>query len=301
MKQKKTYSRRIDFIKQYQYKLVIIPIILLLFSLSVLAIQYSQTGEFVKKGITLAGGISLTVETTDTTFVLQDIEESLEEQFSGFDMLVREIMLRGQRIGFTIETTFEETDELRDFAISYFGVSQSDISIEVTGSSLGEQFFRQMQQAIFIALIFMAIVIYFAFRSMVPSVAIIFSVIVNLITVLAIFNLSGMYLSTAGVAAFLMIIGYSVDTNVLLSSKMLKEHETTASQRIVTAAQTGLFMTATTLITLIAAFIITNSAIIGQIMFILIIGLMSDIINTWLFNSAILRWWINRSTRTMTE
>ena len=94
-----------------------------------------------------------------------------------------------------------------------------------------------------------------------------------------------------------MLIGYSVDTNILLSTRVLKRKEGTEMERFYGAFKTGIMMSSTTLIALTVALIFTQSEIIKQIMIILIIGLLIDLINTWIQNVGILRLYLERKAR----
>jgi preprotein translocase subunit SecF len=58
--------------------------------------------------------------------------------------------------------------------------------------------------------------------------------------------------------------------------------------------KTGLIMSATTVTAITVALILSESEIIRQIMIILLIGLLVDVIMTWLQNTAILRWYLER-------
>jgi preprotein translocase subunit SecF len=106
---------------------------------------------------------------------------------------------------------------------------------------------------------------------------------------MAVMHILGMELSLASLAALMMLIGYSVDTDVLLTTEMLKDRG-----KVRTAAKTGLTMSATTLAVLFAMLFISNSFVINQIVSVLIIGLIIDIPATWLTNAGILRFYINR-------
>ncbi len=134
--------------------------------------------------------------------------------------------------------------------------------------------------------------IYLFIRYSIPSFAVILAAFSDIIVTLAIVNLIGIKLSTAGIAAFLMLIGYSVDTDILLSTRVLKRKEGTVDDRILGALKTGITMTLTTLAALIVAFIFSESEVIKQIMTILLIGLFIDLINTWLQNAGILKLFI---------
>lgn len=138
-------------------------------------------------------------------------------------------------------------------------------------------------------------------KSSVPSIIVIFNVLSDFIITIAVINLINIKLSTAGVAALLMLIGYSVDTNILLSTKVLKRKEGTIIDRIFNAMKTGMTMSVTTLVAIVVAFIFTQSEIIRQIMLILFIGIIIDIINTWIQNTGILRWYLEKRNRTEDE
>jgi preprotein translocase subunit SecF len=110
---------------------------------------------------------------------------------------------------------------------------------------------------------------------------------------LAIVDLLGIRLSTAGIAAFLMLIGYSVDTNILLTSRVLKRLEGSVNQRIFSSFKTGLFMTLTGLVAVLPAFLFVTGLpdSFRQIFLIVALGLGADIINTWLTNAGIIKWY----------
>jgi len=128
----------------------------------------------------------------------------------------------------------------------------------------------------------------------IPSIAVILAALSDIIITLAIVNLIGIKISTAGIAAFLMLIGYSVDTDILLSTRLLKRKEGSEMDRIIGALKTGLTMTLTTLVAVTVALIFTESAVIAQIMTILLIGLIIDLINTWIQNVGILRLYLEK-------
>src|SRR3989338_3159171 len=102
---------------------------------------------------------------------------------------------------------------------------------------------------------------------------------------------------TGSIAAFLMLIGYSVDTDILLSTKALKEKSGTLNERMFGAFKTGLVMSMTTITAVAVAYYFSQADILKQIMTVLFIGLNVDIINTWIQNTAILKWYIEKKER----
>jgi preprotein translocase subunit SecF len=143
--------------------------------------------------------------------------------------------------------------------------------------------------------IVMANMILYLFIS-VPSGAIILAAASTIVFTIAVINLLGVRLSTAGVAAFLMIIGYSVDTDILLSTRVLRAGTTDQSieERLWGAFKTGMTMQVTTMIAVTTALIFATNEVVTQIMLILLIGLVGDILFTWLQNAGIIYWYVHR-------
>ncbi|MBW2993369.1 hypothetical protein KY317_02245 [Candidatus Woesearchaeota archaeon] len=139
--------------------------------------------------------------------------------------------------------------------------------------------------------------IYLYIKYSMPSFAVILSAFSDIVVTLAIVNLLGIKLGTAGIAAFLMLIGYSVDTDILLSTKVLKGKTGTIYERTINAMKTGLTMSATTMIAIAIALSLILSLDIKQIMTIVLIGLCIDLINTWIQNAGLLRWHIEKQKK----
>lgn len=274
-------------------KLLIIPFLLLLFAVVQISYQYSTEGDFVNRGVELKGGITLTIP--DKTYDLVELEKILNTDLGG-DITVRRT---SQTKGLLIEAS--DVEEAALIAKVKEVVGDFDVETEASlgriGSSLGSSFFKEVTKAIIIAFILMGIVVFITFRVPSPSLAVILAALSDIIVTLAIFNLTGMKLGKGGIAAFLMIIGYSVDTDILLSTKVLKRKFGTVMQRIYSAMKTGLMMNITTMIAIIIAIIFTTSDLIRQVMIILLIGLFVDIINTWIQNVGILRLYMERKHR----
>ena len=129
-----------------------------------------------------------------------------------------------------------------------------------------------------------------------PSIAVVFAAFSNLVFVTVVVDLMGVKLSSAGLVAFLMIIGYSVDTDILLTNRVLRSREGTVNHRIKGAFNTGLFMTITALASVLPAFLLVTGLpdSFRQIFLVISIGLFADIINTWLTNAGIIKLYCKR-------
>ncbi|MBU1111188.1 MAG: protein translocase subunit SecF [archaeon] len=283
------------------YKLLlIIPFLILVLSIVQIGIQYSVTGDFVNKGISLKGGSTITVNQEFSEQELINLEAALNEQFPLAEISIRKLSSAGQMIGVAIDSDAQDNEEinaLSEAVEELANVSADDYTIEVMGSSLGASFFQQTKWVLLIAFILMGAVVFIYFRTVVPALAIILAAVSDLVVTLAIFNLTGMKLGTSGIAAFLMLIGYSVDTDILLSSRLLKKKEGTISSRIYDAMNTGLTMSATSISVVLIAFLLVKSEVVKQIMLILLIGLFVDLIMTWIQNVGVLRSWLERKNK----
>jgi len=276
-------------------KLLLIPILLLILSVGYLLYFNSQNGDFIHKDISLTGGTSVTL------FGKFNID-SLQQDLSGKldDVSVREIyeITTGEQKGVDIKTT-EDLNKTQTALENYLGydlINGENADIISAGSSFSQDFYKQLIIAVLIAFIFMAIVVFIIFRTFVPSMAVIISAFMGITMTLVTFNLFNMKMSTAGIVAFLMLIGYSVDTDIMLTTRMIKRREGTLNSRIFGALKTGLTMTLTSLFAMLAALFVVRSfsSELTQIFSVLVIGLSFDLINTWITNVSILKWYMER-------
>ncbi|MEM4755848.1 MAG: protein translocase subunit SecF, partial [Candidatus Woesearchaeota archaeon] len=164
-------------------------------------------------------------------------------------------------------------------------------NISTIGASLSSDFFRTAILAVIIAFIFMALVVFITFKLFVPSAAIVLCVFSDIVSTIALYNLLGFELSTAGIAGLLMLIGYSVDTDILLSTRVFKRKEGTIDERILKALKTGFAMTFTTIAAVAVGLYFSTSAELQEIFTIILIGLLFDLIYTWIQNVGIIRWY----------
>jgi len=276
------------------YKLLlVIPIALLLFSLIYMGMFYSKNQDYIYKDISLTGGTSVTLYNKINT---DDLKQALGEKLD--DIHTRNIYDRfTQEQKAVIIETKSDRDVTRQVLEEYLGyelIDGENSSFEFTGSSLGESFYNQLLIAILFAFILMAGVVFVIFRTFVPSTAVIISVVADILMTLTFVNIIGMRISSAGIVAFLMLIGYSVDTDILLTTRILKRDEGTLNQRIFGAFKTGMTMTLTSLLAVIFALVVVRSfsSVLTQIFTVLSIGLMFDMLNTWITNVSILKLYV---------
>ncbi len=272
-------------------KLLFIPIIILFFSVFLIAQKNISTGEFVNRGVSLKGGVTITIPSANSAEPVE-LQEYLQSKFPQNDIYVSVLKKPGESNGLIVDADFTDEQEInifKDEIEKKLNIKGTDYSEEIMGSSLGSSFFKQTFKALIFAFLLMSVVVFLYFRVPTPSLAVVLAAFSDIATTLAVVNLLGMKLSTAGIAAFLMLIGYSVDTDILLSTRVLKRKEGTVPERIRKAMKTGFMMSITTIGAVTAGLFVAESEVLIQIMTILLIGLLADLIYTWLQNAPLLR------------
>ena len=274
----------------YTY-LLIIPILLFLGSIRILVQHYFATGQFFDRSIELTGGNLITVSIDKEVNV-----EQLTKDLSKFGS-----MIITQSVGFNGRQLFIQTDykQIQDIIkeLNILGIKTESFSTREIGASLGEAFWSQVQVGIIAAFIAMSIVIFIVFRSPGPSFNVIFAALADIITSLAFMQIFGIKLSLASFAGILMLIGYSIDTDIVLATRVLKTEEGTLKEKTLSAMKTGMTMIATTLGVLTVLYVSNISPILSEIAAVLIIGLVADMIYTWIQNAAVLRYIVRRRER----
>jgi len=272
-----------DIEKYSPKQLVIIPLVLLVISIVLLTLNMVSTGMPVTPGIDFSGGTAVTV-------ITQDTREQIQATFSGYPLIdVAEGVNNGKflKFGSMDDVKFRSLTEL---------ITQKypDAKIDQIGESFGKTLQYQAVIAIIFSFIGMAIVIFLAFRTFVPAAAVVLSAFADMVMTAAAMNLIGIPLSLGTVAALLMLIGYSVDSDILLTNRVLKR-QGKLNEKLTGAFTTGIIMTTTTLAATAALFIVSwfgSVQILMEISAVLLIGLVFDIMNTWLTNVGILKWYV---------
>jgi preprotein translocase subunit SecF len=289
-----SFKSKIQIFHDKYYKLLLVlPLLILLFSFGYMFYYYKTNGDFFKKDISLTGGTTITVyEKLDITQLQLDLGSKLQ------DLNIREIsdLTSGEQKAVIIETTTEGT-EAKKIVETYLGytlVEGENSSFEFTGASLSESFYKQLVFALLFAFVFMAIVVLIMFKSFVPSAAVILSAFADIFMTLIVVDIAGIKMSTAGIIAFLMLIGYSVDTDILLTNRILRRTDNTLNRRIFNSFKTGITMTLTSFFGILTALFIVKSIspVLTQIFTVLTIGLLFDIFNTWVTNVSLLKWYV---------
>lgn len=161
-------------------------------------------------------------------------------------------------------------------------------------------FLQQLQSIIIIAFVLISIVVFIIFRSLIPSLAVIFGAGNDIIVALGAMAVFRIPLGIASIGGLLMLLGYSIDTDVLTAIRILKRHEGTPEERAYSSMKTGLTMTITAIVSFGVLFIVSFIAYVPtyyEIAGVVLFGLIGDLMTTWLGNASMILWYIKRRER----
>lgn len=287
----------IKFMPKDYRKLMVPPLLLVIFSIYVLFSSYAQTGSFLDLGIEFTGGTQASIYTT-SEINLKTIETAVKEGIDKNAVVRLAVGNTGQTVIIESKNELKTADikpVLDKAGIKY---TDKDISMVIMGASAGESFFREAQIAIILAFLSMAIVVFLTFKDFIPSVAVVSAAIIDIVFAMAMMNVVGIELSLGTLASLLMLVGYSIDTDILLTSRVLKRSdEGDIDDRIWSSIKTGIMMTLTAMASLVVLYVVSISPVIDQLALVILFGLIADVISTWFGNVAILRWYLERRNK----
>ena len=265
--------------------LMLLPIAIFILAISYVA-WAGYTGN-IKLDIDLKGGTQVVLESADELNA-----KNIESALSGFNARVR--TAKGVSGWSTIINLAEGTDSKEILsALDKAGIPYSGYSVQTIGSELGKTFFSQAQFVLVIAFALMAATIFIIFRVPIPSLYVVLAGFADIVEAFAVSQIFGIELSLATFAALLLLIGYSVDTNILLTARVLKDSGE-FSEKVRNSRKTGLTMTAAAVASMVALFLMGSSTVLSQIASVLVIGLIADVMNTWILNVGLLKIYLER-------
>ena len=264
--------------------LIAIPIILALLSLVLIGVNGLEQGVDLKGGsqaeLQLLGSVTPT-----------ELEQTLDAKLNTNNIKVTN---NGNN---KVTVELENNINSSTFTSAINGKAKV-ISYNEIGPVLSEEAMGQIYVAMIFAFLFMAVTVFIVFREPVPSVAIILAALCDILIALGGMSIFKIPLSIASVGALLMLIGYSVDTDILLTTRLLKRREGTVESRAKNAMYTGLTMSFAAIAAMGVLFVVTKlimpeATTLSNISAVLVIGLIGDILSTWLMNLGILKTYID--------
>ena len=275
----------VDYSDYTNRELVTVPLGLLAVAIGILAIATVLTGTPVDLGMEFTGGAELQIQTSD----------SPEEIESNFDAPVASVTQVGSPTSDTYIVEFQTGDyedltSLKTQAedAGYDVQSEAERSASFAGDTQTQALF-----GLLIAFAGMALLVFLMFRTFIPSIAVVASAFSDLVIPLALMRLFDIELTLGTVAALLMLIGYSVDSDLLLNNHVLRRHGDfyTSTTR---AMRTGVTMTVTSIAAMVVMTVVARLLgipLLPAVGIVLVFGLLTDLMNTYLLNVSLLRYY----------
>lgn len=202
---------------------------------------------------------------------------------------------------YLIEASKNLNQQIRETIVQEFSLSENvAFQLRDVSPTLSASFWQTAINVAIMSTIFITIVIFAFFRKFIPTVAVLQAAAFDVLGALAMMAVFGIPLSLSSIPALLMLVGYSVDTDIMLTTRMLQRREGSPAERAAGSLATGLTMTGTTLAALTSMAIVSffgQIYVIFEISIVLLFGLTADLISTWFMNTGILLWYTKRQRK----
>jgi preprotein translocase subunit SecF len=271
----------VDYPRYSNRQLAAVPLALLAVSLLVIAGTWAVTGTPVNPGIDFTGGTELQLQSDAP-------ESEIEAAFEPEPESIQPIAAQENEYILTFQST--DTGEIESQAAD---AGYEVISISSTSATFGAQTQLQAVVGVAIAFVGMSLLVALLFRTFVPSIAIVLSAFSDIVVPIALMNLFDIQLSLGTVAALLMLIGYSVDSDLLLNNHVLRRHGD-FYESTYRATRTGVTMTLTAIVAMVVMTAVATLfaiPLLPAIGIVLVFGLLADLMNTYMLNVSLLRWY----------
>jgi len=277
----------VDYTRYTNRQLVLVPLVVLAVALLVIGGWYAATGAPVTPGIEFTGG-------TEIQLAADPSPDTIDETFATEGYPPESVRAAGD----SYIATFQATDSgtVNEIASVARDAGYTVESVQSRSPSFSTDAQRQALGGIAVAFVGMSLLVFVLFRTFVPSIAVVLSAFSDIMIPVAVMNLLGIELSLGTVAALLMLIGYSVDSDLLLNNHILRRqgdfYESTYR-----AMRTGVTMTLTsiaamTVMTIVASPLVFGIPLLPEVGLVLVFGLIADLMNTYLMNVTLLRWYV---------
>ena len=275
-----------DINRYTNVRMVAIPLAIFVLSLLIIGMTYASTGLPVRPGIDFTGGTAVTLSTNDS-------QAAVEAYFAGFPLqpVTHDLSSHLYLLQFA-NMSADRNQQL----IDRINARYPDASVDYIDSTFGATLQGQALIALLFSFIGMAIVVFIAFRTFIPSIAVVTCAFIDITGTAAGMNLLGIPLTLPTTAALLMLIGYSVDSDILLTMRVLKR-QGRLEEKLAGAFRTGIIMTSTTLAAVLSLWVVSGLGqieIIREMAAVLLVGLALDIMNTWITNATLIKWYAER-------
>jgi preprotein translocase subunit SecF len=175
-------------------------------------------------------------------------------------------------------------------------IEYDSISVQTVSPALSTHFIGVAINVVILAIILSLILVFLFFRELVPSIAVLTGAVSDIIIALGAMGLFGIPLTLGSFAALLMLLGFSLDTDILLTSRMLKR-KGDPRENAYDAMKTGLTMSLMAIVAFGSLFLLSVLMHIPtyyEISAVALAGLVADMFATWGINGVLILYYIER-------
>ena len=261
-------------------QLALVPLAVLVLALVVIGGRYVMDGTPVELGFAFTGG-------SEIRFTAG---ASLEQVRATFQGVTVDSIQPASGETFILTTQVTDTAAIEELIR---GAGYEVQQVQSRSATFGSSAQQQTLVGLGVAFLGMSVLVGLMFRTFIPSVAVIVSAFSDIVIPVAVMNLLGMELTLGAVAALLMLIGYSVDSDILLNNHILRRRGS-FYESAYRAMRTGISMTLTSISAMLTMFLVAwfiGIPLLDDIALILVFGLTADLLNTYLLNMGLLRWY----------
>ncbi|MFB6103316.1 MAG: protein translocase subunit SecF [Haloplanus sp.] len=276
----------VDYTRYTNRQLAAVPLAILAVALLIIGGWYVATGAPVDPGLDFTGGAELRVAVDAPD---GQARERIQQAFDPAPESIRNVRADNTYI-LTFQTEETGVSALEEQARSAGFEVESSYTVS---ASFGSRTQRLALGGVAFAFFGMSALVFLMFRTFVPSIAVVISAFSDIAVPVALMNVLGIELTLGTVAALLMIIGYSVDSDILLNNHILRRsggfYESTHR-----AMRTGVTMTLTSLAAMVVMTVVATLfgiQLLAAIGTVLVFGLTTDLLNTYMLNLSLLRWY----------
>ena len=269
-------------------QLAAVPLAFLVLALAIIGGWFVATGAPANLGLEFTGGVELRVADDGG-----NAEQQIRTAFDREPDSVRTIP--GDDV---VVVTFQAAEDdpeglANDLQDQADAAGLTTTAVDQVSPSFASDTARTALFGVALAFLGMSVLVFALFRTFVPSLAVVASAFSDLVIPVAAMNLLGIQMTLGTIAALLMIIGYSVDSDILLNDSVLRRTGE-FYESVSRAMRTGVTMTLTSIAAMVVMAVVASLFGIGllrDIGIILSVGLCADLMNTYLMNVSLLRWY----------
>jgi len=281
----------IDYDKYSNKQLVLIPLLLVFIAVSILVVWTLLTGLPVDRGMAFVGGTEVRIDVSG----IDNPEEQIDSIFDSQQDSISSVPGTGEYI-VTFASGVTTPDDIENSINEEPNMSLTELS--QISPLLGGDSQQLALMALGVSFVLMSLFVFVIFRSIIPSFIVILSAISNITIALAAMNIASIPLSMGTVGALLMLIGYGIDSDILMNTYVLKENKISFNDSIQEAMRTGVTMNVTSLAAMLMMTIVATAfsiELLAHMGFVLAVGLTADLLITYMLNVSILRYYLTKT------